>query len=240
MPHLWLPRSKTREGNNNVQGGGREKRAFAKKVTFDVGPPALSRYKTGTDRCSNVNRCGNVTQLSSSGQHKSVHEGSVRELKHHVRQAQKAKGQLKQWHIRQAQRQVANMLIYQSRLTAPSIAIDACCGTGTSVALYYLKYTDALVIGIDRDKDKDYVLRFIPTKYHHRFIFIKDDVKNITVKRLSQALPPGSRMKDVVHFHSSPPCESMSRADRYSTHRDGIQPISKQAIADDEALEYTV
>ena len=97
VPHLWLPRSKTREGNNNVQGGGREKRAFAKKVTFDVGPPALSRYKTGTDRCSNVNRCGNVTQLSSSGQHKSVHEGSVRELKHHVRQAQKAKGQLKQW-----------------------------------------------------------------------------------------------------------------------------------------------
>ena len=52
MPHLWLPRSKTREGNNNVQGGGREKRAFAKKVTFDVGPPALFRYKTGTDRCS--------------------------------------------------------------------------------------------------------------------------------------------------------------------------------------------
>ena len=240
MPHLWLPRSKTREGNNNVQGGGREKRAFAKKVTFDVGPPALSRYKTGTDRCSNVNRCGNVTQLSSSGQHKSVHEGSVRELKHHVRQAQTAEGQLKQWHIRQAQRQVANMLIYQSRLTAPSIAIDACCGTGTSVALYYLKYTDALVIGIDRDKDKDYVLRFIPTKYHHRFIFIKDDVKNITVKRLRQALPPGSRMQDIVHFHSSPPCESMSRADRYSTHRDGIQPISEQAIADDEALEYTV
>ena len=132
------------------------------------------------------------------------------------------------------------MLIYQSRLTAPSIAIDACCGTGTSVALYYLKYTDALVIGIDRDKDKDYVLRFIPTKYHHRFIFIKDDVKNITVKRLRQALPPGSRMQDIVHFHSSPPCESMSRADRYSTHRDGIQPISEQAIADDEALEYTV
>ena len=210
MPHLWLPRSRTREGNNNVQGGGREKRAFAKKVTFDVGPPALFRYKTGTDRCSNVNRCGNVTQLSSSGQHKSVHEGSVRELKHHVRQAQKAKGQLKQWHIQQAQRQVANMLIYQSRLTAPSIAINTCCGTGTSVALYYLKYTDALVIGIDHNKDKDYVLRFIPTKYHHCFIFIKDDVNNITVKRLSQALPPGSRMKDVVHFHSSPPCESMS------------------------------
>ena len=105
------------------------------------------------------------------------------------------------------------MLIYQSRLTAPSIVIDACCGTGPSVALFHLKYTDAYVIGIDRDKDQDYVLKFIPAKYHHRFIFIKDDVRNITVSRLSKALPPGSRMKDVVHFHSSPPCESMSRAD---------------------------
>ena len=32
----------------------------------------------------------------------------------------------------------------------------------------------------------------------------------------------------------------MSRADRFSVHRDGIEPISAQAVADDEALEYTV
>ena len=32
----------------------------------------------------------------------------------------------------------------------------------------------------------------------------------------------------------------MSRADRFSVHRDGIEPISAQALADDEALEYTV
>ena len=32
----------------------------------------------------------------------------------------------------------------------------------------------------------------------------------------------------------------MSQADRYSTHRDGIRPISAQVVADDEVLEYTV
>jgi len=234
-------RQRSREGsNNNVQRGGGEKGTSAKRVTFDVGPPALFRHKTGTDRCSNVHRCGNVSQFSSSGRQNSVHNASVRELKHHVREAQAAQGQLKRWHLRQAQRQVASILVYESRLAAPSIVIDACCGTGTSVALYHLKYSDAFVIGIDRDKDEDYVLRFIPAKYHHRFLFIKDDVMNITVKRLRKLLPPGSRMRDVVHFHSSPPCESMSRADRYSTHRDGIQPISEQAVADDAALEYTV
>ena len=96
------------------------------------------------------------------------------------------------------------------------------------------------MIGIDRDKDRQYVEQFIPVKYRHRFIFIKDDVRNITVSRLSRVLPVGSRVSDIVHFHSSPPCESMSRADRYSTHRDGLRLISVQAVADDEALEYTV
>ena len=32
----------------------------------------------------------------------------------------------------------------------------------------------------------------------------------------------------------------MSRADRFSIHRDGITLVSAQAVADDEALEYTV
>ena len=70
--------------------------------------------------------------------------------------------------------------------------VDACCGTGTSVALFHLKYSDAIVIGIDRDKDRDYVEQFIPVKYHHRFIFIKDDVKSITLNRLGKVLPAGS------------------------------------------------
>ena len=70
--------------------------------------------------------------------------------------------------------------------------------------------------------------------------YIKDDVRNITVARLRNMLPAGSRISDIVHLHSSPPCESMSRADRFSVHRDGIKPISAQAVADDEAIEYTV
>ena len=32
----------------------------------------------------------------------------------------------------------------------------------------------------------------------------------------------------------------ISKNNRYDTHRDGIRPISEQAMADDEALEYTV
>ena len=235
-------RSKAREGNG-VRRGGVERRVFARRVTFDVGPTSLTRIRynlgaqaPGTARCFG----SNVTQLGTSEQQGSVHEASVRELKHHVQQARTADKQLKGWHLRQAQRQVANILIYQSRLQAPPVVVDACCGTGTSVALFHLKYSDAIVIGIDRDKDRQYVEQFIPVKYRHRFIFIKDDVRSITVSRLSGVLPAGSRVSDIVHFHSSPPCESMSRADRYSTHRDGLRPISAQAVADDEALEYTV
>ena len=231
-------RLKTREGGNGngVRRGGVEKGSL--RVSFDVGPTSSARFqnKMGTARCLG----SNVTQLGISGQQGSVHEASVRELKHHVQQAQTADKKLKRWHIRQAQRQVASMLIYQTRLQAPPVVVDACCGTGMSVALFHLKYSDAIVIGIDCDKDRDYVEQFILVKYRHRFIFIKDDVRSITVNRLSKVLPAGSRVCDIVHFHSSPPCESMSRADRYSTHRDGVRPISAQAMADDEALEYTV
>ena len=228
----------TREDGNGVRRGGVERR-----VTFDVGPSLTLRHRfklgvqaSGTARCFD----SHMTLLRSSGQQGSVHEASVQELEHHVRQARTADKQLRRWHLRQARRQVAHILSYEARLRAPPVVVDACYGTGTSVALFHLKYSDAIDIGIDRDKDRQFVEGFIPGKYWHWFIFIKDDVRNISVDRLSKVLPAGSRVSDIVHFHSLPPCESMSRADRFSTHRDGIKPISAQAIADDEALEYTV
>ena len=145
-------RSRAREDGNGVRRGGVERGVFAKRVTFDVGPTSSARFrnKLGTARCLG----SNVTQLGTSEQQGSVHEASVRELKHHVQQARTADKQLKRWHLRQAQRQLASILIYQTRLQAPPVIVDACCGMGTSVALFHLKYTDAIVIGIDRDKDR--------------------------------------------------------------------------------------
>ena len=118
----------------------------------------------------------NVTQLGTFEQQGSVHEASVMELKHHVQQARTADKQLKCWHLQQAQRQIANILRYQTRLQAPPVIVDACCSMGMLVALFHPKYSDAIVIGIDHDKDRQYVKQFILVEHHHRFIFIKDDV----------------------------------------------------------------
>ena len=164
---------------------------------------------------------------------------SVKEAEPHVRQARTADGQLRRWHLQQAHRHVAAICAYQARLWAAPVVVDASCGTGTSVALFHLKYTQAIVVGIDRGKSEKYVRSSIPKKFQHQFFYIKDDVRSITVARLRNVLPAGSRISDIVHLHSSPPCESMSRADRFSVHRDGIKPISAQAVADDETLEYT-
>ena len=141
-----------------------------------------------------------------------MHAASVKEAELHVQQVQTADGQLRRWHLQQAHQHVAAICAYQARLRAPPVVVDASCGTGTSVALFHLKYTQAIVVGIDRGKSEKYVRTFIPKKFQHQFFYIKDDVCSITVAQLRNVLPAGSCISDIVHLHSLPPCESMSRA----------------------------
>ena len=220
-----------------------------KKVTFNVGPSSVARFRhnlgasgeaPGTTGCEGQGflRPHDAALQAAQG---SVHVAAMKAAEQHVRQARVAETeQLRKWNIRQAHRHAASVCTYEARLWSLPIVVDACCGTATLVALFHLKHAHAVVIGIDRDKTEDYVRGFIPKKFQSRFHYIKDDVCNTNVARLRKALPAGSRVCDIVHLHSSPPCKSMSTADQFSVHRDEIKPISAQAVADDEALEHTV
>ena len=160
-----------------------------KKVTIDVGLSSVARFRfnfgacggaPGTANCRDSVFCSYTMLLSE--QHGSVHIASIKEAEQHVRQARTAEnGRLRRWHLWQAHRHVASMCMYQARLWAPPIVVDACCGTGTSVVLFHLKYTQAIVVGIDRDKSEEYVRSFIPKKFQSRFFYIKDDVCSISV-----------------------------------------------------------
>ena len=159
MPNLL----ETREDGNGVRQGG----VGVKKVTFNIGPFSTihHRFSLGASGgAPGTASFGSYTKLLS-GQQGSVHAASIKEAEQHVRQARTADGRLRRWHLRQAHRHVAAICAYQARLWAPPLVVNACCGTGTSVALFHLKYTQAIVVGIDRDKSEEYVRSFIPKKF---------------------------------------------------------------------------
>ena len=124
--------------------------------------------------------------------------------------------------------------------------LDICCGTGRSATLFHLKQNaKARVIGVDRDKSEAWVRKHLPQSYQSRFRFINCDVKDLTHELLQahmQEFWPGSKVSQISHAHSSPPCQTMSRADRgLSGYRDEWgRPTHWRSIADDRALDATL
>ena len=137
--------------------------------------------------------------------------------------------------------------ILQSYLSmTPEVVIDCFCGTATSAALYHLKYRhNSVVVGIDRDQTEEFVMKFIPEKYRHRFLFVKADMKEISWEELQTRISnkwPSAKLSQLSHVHLSPSCTTMSRAERFAIHRhaDLISPKSATAIADDAVVESCV
>ena len=122
------------------------------------------------------------------------------------------------------------------------VAVDFYCGTGTAAALFHLlRDPTIVVIGVDRDQTEEAIRSRLPKSVQDRFIYIRKDVRDITVKVLQEALNQHwtqARLANLVHVHASPSCVSMSKADRFHIHRkpDGLSPKSQLAEADDESL----
>ena len=124
--------------------------------------------------------------------------------------------------------------------------LDLCCGTAKSATLFHLRRNPrAKVIGVDRDKDEAWVRSHLPKSVQHRFTFISRDVVELDKTEMERVIAeawPGVGLKDVTHAHSSPPCQTMSRADRgFTGYRDNWgRPRHPKAFADDRALEVTL
>ena len=122
------------------------------------------------------------------------------------------------------------------------VAVDFYCGTGTAAALFHLlRDPNIVVIGVDRDQTEEVIRSRLPKSVQDRFIFIRKDVRDVTVKVLQEALDQHwtqARLANLVHVHASPSCVSMSKADRFHIHRkaDGLTPRSQLAEEDDESL----
>ena len=122
------------------------------------------------------------------------------------------------------------------------MAVDFYCGTGTAAALFHLlRDPNIVVIGVDRDQTEEVIRSRLPKSVQDRFIFIRRDVRDVTVKVLQEALDQHwtqARLANLLHAHASPSCVSMSKADRFHIHRkaDGLTPRSQLAEEDDESL----
>ena len=129
------------------------------------------------------------------------------------------------------------------------VVLDLCCGTATSASKYYLlNNKNAIVIGIDRFKTKNWVeghLKDLPQQARDRFFFFREDMATLDVTRLSQLIRQccwSARVSHVTRVHWSPPCETLSRATRgRSGYRDQLsQPTKWKARLHDRAFEAGV
>ena len=120
------------------------------------------------------------------------------------------------------------------------VAFDLCCGTATSCALYYLLfYPCSIVIGIDKNLDKEWVEEHIPPEVRHRFFYEKIDVDEMTVDTFEELAQKhsGKGLKHVTRIHWSPDCRPNSDASR-GHHRDSWgQPLTSLAIESDAIFE---
>ena len=143
-------------------------------------------------------------------------------------------------------RRIRKMLLHVHLSSAYEVVIDCFCGTATSAALYHLKHRpNSIVVGIDRDHSEEYVMKFIPKEYRHRFLFIKGDMAELSWSEIQAKISnrwPSAKLTQLSHVHLSPSCTTMSRAERFSIHRhaDLISPKSATAIADDAVVEKCV
>ena len=150
------------------------------------------------------------------------------------------------WNLELQRRKIRGSIIQTCLNIRREIVVDAFCGTATSCALYHLKNRpNSYVVGIDRDKSRNYVLGFIPKRYHDRFLFIKADISDLSWADIQSQLQQKwawASLNMLSHLHLSPSCVSMSRAERISIHRhaDGLSPKSATAIADDAVIEHCV
>ena len=150
------------------------------------------------------------------------------------------------WNLELQRRKIRGSIIQTCLNIRREIVVDAFCGTATSCALYHLKNRpNSYVVGIDRDKSRNYVLGFIPKRYHDRFLFIKADISDLSWADIQSQLQQKwawASLNMLSHLHLSPSCVSMSRAERFSIHRhaDGLSPKSATAIADDAVIEHCV
>ena len=83
------------------------------------------------------------------------------------------------WNLQQAREKLQSAIITAGLKSRIEVVIDGFCGTASSCALYHLKRSPrTVVVGIDRDQTSAFVHSFIPTKYHHRFLFLNTPVKD--------------------------------------------------------------
>ena len=118
---------------------------------------------------------------------------------------------------------------------------DLGCGTATSCALYYLLfYPKAIVIGIDRDCEKDWVRSHLPEQVRSRFFFVSKDVGKLTIEDLEAAAQEHFKvpLRRTTRVHWSPLCKPNSKASR-GYHRDAFgNPRTDLAREDDAVFEH--
>ena len=126
------------------------------------------------------------------------------------------------------------------------LVLDLCCGTARSASLYYLLTNPrARVVGVDRDKTRDWVLSHLPRSVHSRFLFMQEDINDLSLSSLEQAIKhkwPAESLSQLTRCHWSPPCETLSRATRgRSNYRDDLsRPMRHRSRMDDAAFEAGV
>ena len=65
--------------------------------------------------------------------------------------------------------------------------LDLGCGTATSASLYYLLYyPSSIVIGIDRDCNREWVESHLPEPVRRRFFFVPGDVGKLTIWKVEE------------------------------------------------------
>ena len=126
------------------------------------------------------------------------------------------------------------------------IVCDFGCGTATSAALYYLAvYNNYYVIAVDRDHTAEWVRSHLPLETHERFIFVQDDMLNMSSSRLEAIISerwPDRTLSSVRRVHWSPSCTTLSRATRgLSGYRDSFgRPTHPTSVQDDIVFEHGV
>ena len=79
-------------------------------------------------------------------------------------------------------------------------------------------------------------MKYIPEQHRHRVRYVQRDVRTLTYAELVTVLhDQGCEVSDVAHCHISPPCTTHSEAHhRNNFHRDGLDPVTPNAILDDD------
>ena len=114
--------------------------------------------------------------------------------------------------------------------------LDFGCGTATSASLYYLLYyPSSIVIGIDRDCNREWVESHLPEPVRRRFFFVPGDVGKLTIWKVEEHVERHMKipLSRLTRVHWSPCCRGLSDASR-GFHRDSMgNPLTDLARRDD-------